>query len=156
MDTKPVLCQQRDVFDSAYQLPDFSYQMKKVSDVSKWRLSSPSNIQSWAIPINLSSYFVLLSFCFILVTVVSKKLKIESNHFYQSDRKLYIFRHHPSQMKHRRWFCAVFLEANQAVHSCKKRGHFFVFWCLFKRVDWGAIRVFPCLDTRKKNDSSIG
>ena len=53
IDTKPVLCQQRDVADSADQLPDLSYQMKKVFDVSKWRLSSPSNIQNWAIPSKL-------------------------------------------------------------------------------------------------------
>ena len=33
IDTKPVLCQQRDVADSADQLPDLSYQMKK----SLWR-----------------------------------------------------------------------------------------------------------------------
>ena len=46
IDTKPVLCQQRDVADSADQLPDLSYQMKKVFDVSKCRLSSPSNIQN--------------------------------------------------------------------------------------------------------------
>ena len=82
IDTKPVLCQQRDVADSADQLPDLSYQMKKVFDVSKWRLSSPSNIQNWAITINLSSYYVLLSFCFILVIVASKKLKIKSHHFF--------------------------------------------------------------------------
>ena len=75
IDTKPVLCQQRDVADSADQLPDLSYQMKKVFDVSKWRLSSPSNIQSWAIPINLSSYFVLLSFLFYLGYCGFKKAK---------------------------------------------------------------------------------
>ena len=82
IDTKPVLCQQRDVADSADQLPDLSYQMKKVFDVSKWHLSSPSNIQNLALLINLSSYCVLLSFCFILVIMASKKLKIESNHFF--------------------------------------------------------------------------
>ena len=48
--------------------------MKKVFDVSKWRLSSPRNIQNWAFLINLSSYCVLLSFCFILVIVASKRL----------------------------------------------------------------------------------
>ena len=68
MGTKPVLCQQRDGVDSAYQLPDFSYQMKKVFDVS-WK------------PLCFASWFPTLISCSPNLSRVYIRLCEHGNHF---------------------------------------------------------------------------